>query len=90
MGNNHRQCQITKTKGVSMKEKTKEKLKDNLVRVNETVQKVKAKVHVPFYKKMMIKLYLKSPAKVQIALAKMGFKNMVNKKKAKLQEILGQ
>jgi hypothetical protein len=71
-----------------MKEVTKEILKDNLVRVNETIQKAKEKVEIPFMKKLMIKIYLKSPAKVQYALAKMGVKNVIEKKKTAFKEML--
>ncbi len=38
--------------------------------------------------KKMIKLYLKSPAKVQYALAKYGLKHVIKKKKADLEEMV--
>jgi uncharacterized protein YajQ (UPF0234 family) len=39
-------------------------------------------------KKKLVKLYFKSPAKVQFALAKYGIKAIMNKKKEDLEEII--
>ncbi len=63
-----------------MREETREFIKDNLVRINQGVQKAKRKVELGWFKETLVKLYLKSPPKVQFALAKYGVKAVLNKK----------
>lgn len=62
-----------------MREETREFLKDNLVRINQGVQKAKEKVDLGWFKETLVKLYLKSPPKIQFALAKYGVKAVLNK-----------
>ena len=46
------------------------------------------KLKISWLKKKMIKAYLKSPPKVQYALAKFGVKQVVNKKKMDIEELI--
>lgn len=75
-----------------MKPENKDLLKEALVRLNQTSQKVKStvdeKLNLGPVKKTLIKAYLKSPSKVQYALAKFGVRMVVKKKKAEFQEFM--
>ncbi len=75
-----------------MKPENRDLMKEALVRVNQTKQKVKANVEerlqLGFVKKALINAYLASPSKVQYALAKFGVRMVVKKKKAELQEFM--
>jgi hypothetical protein len=55
-------------------------LKDNLVRLKERVDSD--------VKKKLLKLYFKSPPKIQFALARFGIKAVMNKKKEELEELI--
>lgn len=50
--------------------------------------KLSDKMEMGWFKKKMVKAYLKSPPKVQYALAKFGVKTIVNKKKMELEELI--
>ena len=50
--------------------------------------KLTDKMDVGWFKKKMVKAYLKSPPKVQYALAKFGVKQVINKKKTELEELI--
>lgn len=71
-----------------MREETKEFLKENIGKINQRVHEAKEKVDLGFIEKKLIKLYFKSPAKVQFALARFGIKAVMNKNKKKLDELI--
>jgi hypothetical protein len=75
-----------------MKPENRELLKEGLVRWHEATEalkeKVEEKLHLTPLKLFFIKAYLKSPTKIQYALAKFGVRMVVKKKKAELQEYL--
>ncbi len=75
-----------------MKSENKDLMKEALVRWNETKQSLRARVDekldLGIVKKSLIQIYLASPAKVQYALAKLGVRMVVKKKKAELQEFM--
>ena len=71
-----------------MRPETKEFLKDNLVRINELKQSAREKLGLTWVRQNLIKLYIKSPSKVQYALAKYAVKSLVHKKKAELEELI--
>ena len=61
-------------------------LKSKLINIG--VEKAGKKLGLSSAKKSMMKLYLKSPSKLQLALAKRTMKSALNKKKEELVEIL--
>lgn len=71
-----------------MREETKEFLKDNLGKINQRVHEVREKVDLGFIQKNLIKLYFKSPAKIQFALARFGVKAVMNKNKKELEDLI--
>lgn len=71
-----------------MRYETKEFLKDNLVRINELKQSAREKLGLTWFRQNLIKLYFKSPSKVQYALAKYGVKALLHKKKAQLEDLI--
>lgn len=50
--------------------------------------KLTDQMEMGWFKKKMVNAYLKSPPKVQYALAKFGVKSIVNKKKTELEELI--
>lgn len=75
-----------------MKTENRGLMKEGMVRWHNTTEAIKEKVeeklHLTPVKKFLIKAYLKSPTKIQYALAKFGVRMVVKKKKAELQEFL--
>ncbi len=71
-----------------MRPETKELLKENLVRINELKQTAEEKLGLTWVKKGLIKLYFKSPSKVQYALAKYGARALLNQKKRKPDDLI--
>lgn len=71
-----------------MKEETRELIKENLVKVNETVQKVRTSIDGKWMKEKLLKLYFKSPPKIQSALAKYVVNSVLNKNKSESSELI--
>jgi hypothetical protein len=64
-------------------------LKETFIAAEETAHKARKKAR-SWVRKELVKLYLKSPAKVQFALAKFGVKRAIKRKKEEFKEYLGQ
>ncbi len=66
-----------------MKNETRERMKDNLVRINEASQFLRGKMGLTWWKRDLIKIYLASPRRVQFLLAKIGIRRFLKRKKDK-------
>lgn len=75
-----------------MKPENKDLLKEALVIINQTKQQLRSTVefrlNLGFAKKSLVSLYLACPSKVQYALAKVGIRMVVKKKKAQIEEFI--
>ncbi|HXH76278.1 MAG TPA: hypothetical protein VNJ08_15005 [Bacteriovoracaceae bacterium] len=71
-----------------MASETRNVSKVSKAKMKATAKPVKREAGPSWLEKQLVKLYLKSPNKVQFALAKYGVKHVVKKKKADLEEML--
>lgn len=69
-----------------MRDEARNLIKNNLVRLNEGVHKIKENLKPKWLTKKMVSIYLKSPPKVQFALVKFGIKHVLIKQKEEIEE----
>ena len=69
-----------------MRDEARNLIKNNLVRLNEGALKIKEILKPKWLTKKMVSVYLKSPPKIQFALAKFGIKHVLIKQKEEIEE----
>ncbi len=61
-------------------------LKNNLVRLNSGTRRIVKNLKPKWLTQKMVRVYLKSPPKIQFALAKFGIKHVLIKQKEEIEE----
>ena len=69
-----------------MRDFTRPIIKNNLVRLNTGTRRVMKNLKPKWFTEKMVKVYLKSPPKIQFALAKFGIKHVLIKQKHEIEE----
>ncbi len=69
-----------------MRDKTSILIKNNLVRLNTGAQRMVKNLKPKWLTEKMVRVYLKSPPKIQFALAKFGIKHVLVKQKEEIEE----
>lgn len=71
-----------------MRTESQKALKAGQTKIKATARSIKKEVKPSWFQKQMVKIYLKSPLKVQYVLAKYGIKHVVKKKKDGLEHMI--